>query len=52
MRLPRGDECLTGNAPHRVLRKNRIEYAVRNLVSEFVGMTFGHRLGREQHFFH
>ena len=52
MRLPRRHERLTGNASLRILRENRIEDAVGNLIGEFIGMPLGHGLGCKQHFFH
>ena len=52
VRLSRRDERLTGNTAHRILCKDRVEDAVRDLVGEFVRMSFGDGLGRKEHFLH
>src|SRR5262249_35011409 len=36
------------HAAHRILRENRVENRIRNLVGDLVRVTFGHRLRREE----
>ena len=43
----RGDQGLARDAAVRVFGEDRVEHAVADLVRHLVGMTFGHRLGRE-----
>ncbi len=45
-----GDEHLTGDATHGVLREDRIENAVGDLVGDFIGVAFGHRFGCKKMF--
>jgi len=52
MRLPRRDKRLAGDASLRILRQNRVENAVRDLISEFIRMSFSDRLGCKEHLFH
>ena len=42
------DERLARHAAGRILREDRIQDAVRNLIGDLVRMSFRHRLGREQ----
>ena len=49
--LTRGHQCLTGYAALRVLSNDGIKDGIGNLVSHFVGMSFGNGLGSEQHAF-
>ncbi len=42
------DEGLARHAAGRILREDRIQDAVRNLIGDLVRMSFRHRLGREQ----
>ena len=42
------DERFARDAAHRVLREDGVENRIRNLIGDLVGMSFGHRLRREQ----
>src|SRR4051812_35266560 len=40
-----GNERFTGHAAHRVLLKDLVQNGIRNLITDFVWMTFGDGLG-------
>ena len=47
-----GTGGLAGHTGAGVLRQNGIKDRIRDLVTDLVGMPFGHRFGSEQHFGH
>ena len=46
--LPGGDERLAGNAARRIIGQKLVENSVADLVGNFVGVSFRHRLRREK----
>ena len=45
---PSRQQRFAGDARHRILGQRRVQHGIRDLVGDFVGMTFSDRLGREQ----
>ena len=45
---PGREQRLARDAPPRVLRQDRVEHGVRDLVGDLVRVALGHRLGREE----
>ena len=46
--LARDDERFARDAPHRVVLEDRVEHGIRDLIRDFIRMTFGNGFRRKE----